>query len=125
MPPFILEPPFTKVWLWAWLITNRPVLPLERLCNANLVGQEVPRYIAYHRNRDSHKSNWKETLFSPFCLGMCEWTDCSDELHLQMEVRLPSNTSHPSSSSKTEPLPAQCFNFVSDKPLSDLAKGLN
>jgi len=63
--------------------------------------------------------------YSLFCLGMCEWTDCSGELRLQMEARLlPSNELHPSLSSKTEPLPAQSFSFASDKQLSDLAKGL-
>ena len=78
---------------------------------------------------------------SPFCLGMCEWTDCASKqtmakLHPPTEP-LPSNSScsneplpsagsnepHPSASAN-ELLPCQRFTFVSDEQLADLAKGI-
>ena len=62
----------------------------------------------------------------PFCLGMCDWTDCAT-----MAKPRPSTEPLPSSScseslplSANEPLPCQRFSFASEEQLADLAKGI-
>ena len=90
----------------------------------------------------TNKPTQKETRmmacsFSPYCLGMCEWTDCpghSNASGLQLEI----SPSHPlpqleqlrPSASKDQPrLPmasneSSRFKFSSEEQLSELAKGL-
>ena len=75
--------------------------------------------------------------FSPYCLGMCEWTDCPGHRNasgLQLEI----TPSHPlpqleqlcPSSSKDQPHhpmasnESSCFQFSSEEQLSELVKGL-
>lgn len=68
---------------------------------------------------------------NPFCLGMCEWMNCSG---VPKEPHLPTLSPHPeitpttSSSAYPEPLlPSKrqpdCFHFKSDEELLQLAKG--
>ena len=68
----------------------------------------------------------------PFCLGMCEWTDCASMAKLRPSAEPLPSTSSCSFSVKeplppvctNEPLPCQRFTFASEEQLADLAKGI-
>ena len=86
----------------------------------------------------SHKQTKKETMacsFSPYCLGMCEWTDCpgySSGLQLKTDTSrpLPQLEQLRPSSSKDQPRfptasnESSRFKLASEQQLSELAKGL-
>ena len=80
----------------------------------------------------SHKQTKKETMacsFSPYCLGMCEWTGYSSGLQLETDTSrpLPQLEQLRPSSSKDQPrfpTESSCFKLASEQQLSELAKGL-
>ena len=86
----------------------------------------------------SHKQTQKETMacsFSPYCLGMCEWTDCpgySSGLQLETDTfrPLPQLEQLRPSPSKDQPRfptasnESSRFKLASEQQLSELAKGL-
>ena len=64
--------------------------------------------------------------FSPFCVGMCEWTGCEAARGVNVEPRPQSFQSEPLPSTATVSSSSEItrFRFASDEQLSELSKGL-
>ena len=83
------------------------------------------------------RSIYADSSSDPFCLGMCEWTDCRPLPRLAAELQThlqptpaphpcpvqPSSSSSSASSSKQSLLPSEHFQFTSKGNLLELGKG--